>query len=63
MARPEAEETEMVTIQYEVTIARRGQLTTTVNEKTFKSEGALEKWADKNSGNITILRYLSEGAR
>jgi hypothetical protein len=50
----------MITIQFEATIARRGQITTTVKEKSFKSEEALERWAEKMSGNITILRYLAE---
>jgi hypothetical protein len=49
----------MVTIQYEVTIARRGQLTTTVKERTFKTEDAMAKWLDRpeNEGNVTVLRY------
>jgi hypothetical protein len=51
--------TDAVTIQYEISIARRGQLTTTVKEKTFKSEEALNRWAEKNAGNVTILRYLN----
>ena len=54
-----------MTIQYEVTVARRGQLTTAVKEKTFKSEDALNRWLDRpeNQGNVTILRYLAEGSR
>lgn len=50
----------MVTIQFEVIITRRGQMTTTVKEKSFKSQEALERWAEKMAGNITILRYLAE---
>lgn len=48
-----------ITIQYEATIARRGQLTTTVKERTFPSEKALDRWVEKNEGNVTILRYLA----
>lgn len=50
-----------MTIQYEITIARRGKITTDVREKTFKSQEAFERWLDKNAGNVTVLRYLSEG--
>jgi hypothetical protein len=47
-----------ITVQYSITMARRGQITTTVKERTFPSEAALERWAAKMSGNIEILRYL-----
>ena len=50
-----------VTVQYEVTTQRRGQLTTTVRERTFKSSVALERWLERpeNQGNVTVLRYLA----
>lgn len=50
--------TKPITVQYEITTARRGQMTTTVKERTFSSEAALARWADKRAGNVTILRYL-----
>ena len=50
----------MVTIQYEITIARRGQLTTTVKEKTFRSQAAFERWLSRMAGNVTVLRYAGE---
>lgn len=50
------------TIQYEVTIARRGQLTTTVKERTFPSPAALERWLNRaeNQNNVRVLRYLDD---
>lgn len=51
-----------VTVQFEMVIARRGALTTTVKERRFPSEAALQRWADKHAGNVTILRYLSENS-
>jgi hypothetical protein len=50
----------MITIQYEITIARRGALTTTVRERSFKSQAALERWLDNSERDVTVLRYLSE---
>ena len=50
----------MVTIQFEITTARRGQLTTTIKEKTFKCGLAYAKWLEKNDGNVTVLRFLSD---
>ena len=47
----------MVTIQYVVWTARRGQLVQTVKERTFPSDKALNRWAEKHAGNIEILRY------
>lgn len=59
--RAGAKETKMpVTIQYEITIARRGSLTTTVKERRFPTQHAFEQWAEKNAGNVTVLRYLAE---
>lgn len=49
----------MITIQYEITIARRGALTTAIRERTFKSQTALERWLEKQAGNVTVLRYLA----
>jgi hypothetical protein len=50
----------MITIQYEITIARRGALTTTVRERSFKSQAALERWLDNSERDVTVLRYLSQ---
>jgi hypothetical protein len=50
----------MITIQYEITIARRGSLTTDVRERTFKSQAALERWLDNSERDVTVLRYLSQ---
>ena len=46
-----------VTVQYEMDIARRGQLTTTVKERTFKTQAAFEKWLDKMAGTVKVLRF------
>lgn len=46
-----------ITIQYEITTSRRGQMTTKVAERSFPNEAALERWAEKNADNVTILRY------
>jgi hypothetical protein len=47
-----------ITVQFEMTTARRGQMTTTIKERTFPSEAALDRWTEKMAGNVTILRYL-----
>jgi hypothetical protein len=53
-----------ITVQYEMTIARRGKLTTTVKEQTFRNAEALNRFCDKHAGNVRILRYLaSESGR
>ena len=53
----------MITIQYEQVIARRGSLTTTIKERSFKTEDAMAKWIDRQSeaGKIgQILRYTED---
>lgn len=49
-----------ITVQYEITMTRRGEMTTDIRERTFASQAALERWAELNSGNAKILRYLSD---
>lgn len=51
---------ETVTVQFEIDIARRGQLTTTVKEKTFKNGWVYAKWLEKNDGRVRVLRYLRD---
>jgi hypothetical protein len=53
----------IITVQYEMTIARRGILTTTIKEKTFKSEEACEMFFEQHAGNATPLRYLSQESK
>lgn len=57
---PAPEPVRPVTVQFEMTTARRGHLTTTVKERTFRSAAALLRFEEQHAGNVRILRYLSE---